>query len=148
MVPAEVLNTSIQAVDGKAFRLADYNDKIVVLNIWATWCGPCRSEIPELVELNKEYQKKGGVEVIGLTTENPNTDEEAVRDFADEFKINYKLGWATADLARSLMSRASIPQNFVIAPGGRVVAHYVGFSPRIPEMIRASIDKANGKTAE
>jgi thiol-disulfide isomerase/thioredoxin len=147
-VPADIWNTEIQAVDGTPFRLADFNDKVVVLDIWATWCGPCRLEIPHLVELADEYRGKG-VEVIGLTTESPATDSEKVRDFAREFNINYKLGWARADLAQTLMNgNYSIPQTFVIAPGGRIITKFRGFSDRIPDMIRAAIDKANEKTGD
>jgi thiol-disulfide isomerase/thioredoxin len=145
-VPALVWNTEIKAVDGGSFRLADYKDKVVVLDVWATWCGPCRMEIPHLVDLSKEYAGKG-VEVIGLTTESPQTDTERVQDFAKEMKINYKLGWARADVAQSLMNgNYTIPQTFIIAPGGRIVTKFRGFSDRIPEMIRAAIDKANEKT--
>ena len=83
-----LLNTEIQPLDGKPFRLADFKGKVIVLDLWATWCGPCRYEVPHLVELTNEFGKKG-VEVIGLTLENPETDEEKVRDFAEQFKINY-----------------------------------------------------------
>lgn len=142
VLPADVLNQEIQAVDGKAFRLADFNDKVVVLDIWATWCGPCRLEIPHLVEMNGDYKGKG-VEIIGLTTENPVTDAELVRDFAKEFKIDYRLGWATADLARPIMRGSnSIPQTLVIAPGGRVLNRFRGFSPQLAGMIRSAVDKA------
>jgi thiol-disulfide isomerase/thioredoxin len=145
-VPALVWNTEIKAVDGGTFRLADYKDKVVVLDVWATWCGPCRLEIPHLIDLRNEYADKG-VEVIGLTTESPQTEAETVRDFAQEMKINYKLGYARADIAMSLMNGSnSIPQTFVIAPGGRIVTKFRGFSDRIPEMIRAAINKANEKT--
>jgi thiol-disulfide isomerase/thioredoxin len=147
-VPAQVWNTDIQGVDGSSFRLADYKDKVVVLDLWATWCGPCRMEIPHLVDLSKEYQGKG-VEVIGLTTESPQTDTDKVRDFAKEMNINYKLGWARADVAQMLMNgNYSIPQTFVIAPGGRIVTKFRGFSDRIPNMIRAAIDKANDKNGD
>src|SRR5436309_105083 len=109
-VPASVWNAEIQAVDGNSFHLSDYKDKVVVLDLWATWCGPCRAEIPHLVDLNKEYGGKG-VEIIGLTTESPQSDAERVRDFAKEMNINYKLGWARADTAMELMNgRTSIPQ--------------------------------------
>src|SRR5947209_9733375 len=101
-VPASVWNTEIQAVDGGTFHLSDYKDKVVVLDLWATWCGPCRAEIPHLVELNNEYAGKG-VQVIGLTTESPQTDAERVRDFAKELNINYKLGWARREVQQALM---------------------------------------------
>ncbi|MDT7779359.1 MAG: hypothetical protein QOC99_1871 [Acidobacteriota bacterium] len=145
-VPALVWNTEIKAVDGGTFHLADYKDKVVVLDVWATWCGPCRMEIPHLIDLKKEYADKG-VEVIGLTTESPQTDAERVQDFAKEMKINYKLGYARADVAQSLMNGIyTIPQTFIIAPGGRIVTKFRGFSDRIPDLIRAAIDKANEKT--
>lgn len=138
----EVLNTEVVDLDGKPFKLADYKDKIVVLDLWASWCIPCRKEVPHLVELNKEYGSKG-VEVVGLTTENPERDGKAVRDFAKEFKINYRVGWSPRDLSLALMrGNQSIPQTFVIAPGGRVVAHYRGYNDALPTMIRSSIDKA------
>jgi thiol-disulfide isomerase/thioredoxin len=141
-VPAVAWNTEIQAVGGGSFKLSDYKDKTVVLDLWATWCNPCRAEIPHLVELNKEYGGKG-VEVIGLTTEDPNTTADAVADFAKEMKINYRLGWARGDVAQALMNgRPSIPQTFVVAPGGRIVTKFVGYSDRIPDAIRAAIKTA------
>ena len=147
-VPPQVWDAEIQAVDGAPFRLSDFKEKVVVLDLWATWCGPCRLEVPHLVELQNEYGAKG-VEVIGLTTESPQTDAEKVRDFAKEFKINYKLGYARADVAQTLMAGVnSIPQTFVIAPGGRIVTKFRGFSDRLPPMIRAAIDKANEKTGD
>lgn len=141
-VPTDVWNAEIQAVDGKPFRLSDFKDKTIVLDIWATWCGPCRLEVPHLVELSKDYEGKGVV-VIGLTTENPQTDEDKVRDFAREFKINYKLGWGPASTVLPLMQGSgSIPQTFVIAPGGKILIKYRGYSPQLPSALRAAIGKA------
>ena len=147
-VPEMVWNSEIQALDGTAFKLSDYNDKVVVLDLWATWCGPCRMEVPHLVDLSNEYKDKG-VQVIGLTTESPQADGDKVRDFAKEFNINYRLGFARGDMAQSLMNgNYSIPQTFVIAPGGRIITKFRGFSDRIPDMIRAAVDKANEKTGD
>jgi thiol-disulfide isomerase/thioredoxin len=147
-VPAVAWDTEIQSVDGKPFRLSDYKDKVVVLDLWATWCGPCRQEIPHLVELQNEYKAKG-VEVIGLTTEDPLTDEGKVRDFAKEFNINYRLGWSPRDVSLALMNgNTSIPQTFVIAPGGRIVTKFRGFGSQVPGMIRTAIDKAHEKTGD
>jgi thiol-disulfide isomerase/thioredoxin len=147
-VPAVAWDTQIQSVDGASFQLSDFKDKVVVLDLWATWCGPCRLEVPHLVELQNEYRAKG-VEVIGLTTEDPDSDEEKVRDFAKEFKINYKLGWSPREVSLALMNgNTSIPQTFVIAPGGRIITKIRGYSPKVPEMLRAAIDKASEKTGD
>ena len=147
-IPPTAWNTEIQAVDGAKFRLSDFKDKVVVIDLWATWCGPCRLEVPHLVDLQNEYGAKG-VEVIGLTTEDPSEDEEKVRDFAREFKINYKLGWSPREVSLALMNgNSSIPQTFVIAPGGRIVTKFRGFSSQVPNMIRTAIDKANEKTGD
>jgi len=146
-VPASVWNTEIQAVDGSSFHLSDFKDKVVVLDLWATWCGPCRMEIPHLVDLNKEYASKG-VQVIGLTTESPQSDADRVRDFAKEMNINYKLGWARGDMAMALMNgNTNIPQTFVIGPGGSILFHQTGYSPNLPEVIRSAIGRANGGNA-
>lgn len=143
VVPPIAWDTQIAAVGGGSFKLSDYKDKTVVLDLWATWCGPCRAEIPHLVALNNEFGGKG-VEIIGLTTEDPNSAGEAVAEFAREFKINYRLGWARGDVAQALMNgRPTIPQTFVIAPGGRIVTKFMGYSDRIPEAIRAAIKTAN-----
>lgn len=147
-VPAAAWDTEIQSVDGAKFRLSDYKDKVVVIDLWATWCGPCRLEVPHLVELQSEYGARN-VEVIGLTTEDPLEDAEKVRDFAKEFKINYKLGWSPREVSLALMNgNTSIPQTFVIAPGGRIVTKFRGFSSQVPDMIRAAIDKASEKTGD
>jgi hypothetical protein len=83
------------------------------------------------------------VELLGLTTENPQTDGQKVRDFVKDFNINYTIGWARGDMAMGLMrGRQTIPQTFVVVPGGRVVAHFPGFSQNLPTMLRAALDKA------
>ncbi len=124
-----VLETEIQGVDGQSFHLADYKGKVIVLDLWATWCGPCRIEIPHLAQLKSQYAGKD-VEIIGLTNEDPTTDAEKVRDFAREMKINYKLGWATQTLWSSLGRAQSIPQTFVIGRDGRPVRFFAGFTPQ------------------
>jgi thiol-disulfide isomerase/thioredoxin len=138
----------LRLVEGGAFTLADYKDKIVVLNLWATWCPPCRKETPHIIDIQKEYGGRG-VAVVGLTTENPATDGQKVRDFVRDFGVNYKIGYARADLALELMrGNTSIPQTFVIVPGGRVVAHYRGYSPQLPDMLRAALDKAQSEVSQ
>ena len=100
-----------------------------MVNFWATWCGPCRREIPELVKLHKEFQSRG-VEIIGLTTEDPGTSAEKVRKFIQDFQIDYRIGWASGQVAAPLMQgHTAIPQIFVISPDARILKRFVGFSP-------------------
>lgn len=142
-VPAKVLETSFPVLDNKPRRLTDYAGKVVVVDIWATWCGPCRVEIPHLLELGKEF-KGQGVEIIGLTTEDPAKDTEKVRDFVKEFKINYPIGFANGEFAAHLQQgRNAIPQTYVIGRDGEVYKHFVGFNAQIsPAQLRAAVGEA------
>jgi thiol-disulfide isomerase/thioredoxin len=144
LAPA-VLNTELKDLGGKPFKLSDYAGKVVVVNLWATWCGPCRVEIPELIKLSDEYKSRG-VEMIGLTNEDPVEDEAVVKDFVAKQKITYKVGWGDRNLETSLMQgdiKNVIPQSFVIAGDGRVVAHLTGFNPTMtPQKLRAAVEQA------
>ncbi len=138
-----VMDAKISLLDGKSKKLSDYSGKVLIVDLWATWCGPCRQEIPHLVEIARTYKSKG-VEVIGLTNENPMTDAEAVKEFSKAFKINYPVGWATPEVQIGIMrGRNGIPQTLIIGRDGKVVNHFVGFSPAIsvPQM-KAALDQA------
>src|SRR6476620_9187823 len=101
-LPPEVALAPLKDANGASFKLADFFGKVVVVNFWATWCGPCRQEIPELVQLHKEFQSRG-VEVIGLSTEDPDVSAEKVRKFIQDFQIDYRIGWAPAAVGVPLM---------------------------------------------
>lgn len=143
-LPASLMTTELKTIDGKTIKLSDYAGKVVVVNLWATWCGPCRIEIPHLIELAEEY--KGRVEVIGLTNEDPVGDAEKVKEFVRKQNINYTVGWATSEFSLGLMLgqvRNSIPQSFVITRDGYVFKRFVGFSPsQTPPQMREAIEQA------
>lgn len=142
MIPASALDASLKTVDGKDFKLSELKDKVLVIDLWATWCGPCRYEIPELVKMQDEYGEKG-FEVIGLDIDPGSDQPEDVQKFAKEFKINYKVAFAEEDLARSLMKGGNIPQSLVVDRKGVVVKHFIGFSPeRTPQLMRDTIEQA------
>jgi len=144
-LPSSVRDAELPAANGQAIKLANYSGKVILVNLWATWCGPCRSETPELVRLHKEYGSKG-LEVVGLSTENPEASAESVRAFARDYNVDYHIGWATPEVQMALMQMAhsnNIPQNFIIAPDGRILNHFIGFSPvRTPDMLRQAIEAA------
>ncbi len=145
-LPASAMNTEIKTLDGKTLRLSDYKGKVVVLDLWATWCPPCRQEIPHLIELSEQYADRG-VEVIGLTIEKPETETDTVRAFKDEFKINYPIGFAdddfTASVARPSRSGGiNIPQTLVITRDGHVLTYFTGYDQTVPPKLRQAIEQA------
>ena len=127
-LPPAVSVVPLKDSKGASFKLADFFGKVMVVNLWATWCGPCRREIPELVKLHKEFHSRG-VEMIGLSTENPEASAEKVRKFIQDFQIDYRIGWAPVEVGTPLMQgRDAIPQIFVISRDGRILQHFVGCS--------------------
>lgn len=128
VLPGKLLDHQIKSLDKGTFRLADFQGKILVINIWASWCGPCRREAPEYEKVRKAYAGKD-VEFIGLTTEDPRA-ADAVNRFVRDVKFGFRLGWADREMARALMQgRNSIPQTLVIGASGRVVNHWTGYAP-------------------
>jgi len=95
------------------------------------------------VKLHKEFQSRG-VEMVGLSTENPDSSADSVRDFVRTFNVDYRVGWATPDVAITLMQgRDAIPQSFIIARDGRIIKRFVGFNPNAtPPQIRQALEDA------
>ena len=147
-LPKGLLNRELESIDNSSFRLADFSGKVIVLNIWATWCGPCRREIPDYEKVRKEYVGRE-VEFIGLTTEDPLTARNRVQKFARDFNFKFRLGWADGDTARTLMNGKNvIPQTLVIASDGRILAHWSGYSPaQSGDRLRAAIEQALSETS-
>jgi thiol-disulfide isomerase/thioredoxin len=143
-LPRTVLDAENRAATGAApIKLGDYSGKVLLVNLWATWCGPCRSETPELVKIHKEYQSRG-VEMIGLSTEDPDASAQSVSDFVREFKVDYQIGWAKREVAITLMQgRTNIPQSFIIARDGRIVRRFIGFNPdTTPTQLKDALEQA------
>lgn len=143
MLPRLVLDAENKATSGDPIKLANYSGKVLLVNLWATWCGPCRSETPELVKLHKEFQSRG-VEMIGLSTEDPEASAQTVMNFVREYEVDYHIGWATREVAQTLMQgRTSIPQSFVIARDGRILKRFIGFDPQAtPPQLKKALEDA------
>jgi len=129
-LPESFRERQIKSLDGSSFRFADFAGKVIVINLWASWCGPCRSEIPDYERVRKAYAERD-VEFVGLTTEDPRTSSERVNRFLRDVSFGFRLGWADRETARTLMNgRSGIPQTIVIDVNGRIVDHWTGYSPR------------------
>lgn len=113
---------SLPDLDGKPLDLASYRGKVVLLDFWATWCTPCRAEIPEFVEYQNKYGGQG-FQVIGISMDD---DATAVRPFYQQFKMNYPVAVGNAKLAESYGGILGLPVTFLIGRDGRIAAKYVG----------------------
>jgi thiol-disulfide isomerase/thioredoxin len=114
----------LKDLEGKPVSLEQARGKVVLLNFWATWCGPCRAEIPDLVDLQKRYAEK--LEIIALATEEDDADQ--VKRFALHSGINYRVAMASDDVVRAYGGIAALPTSFVIDAQGRVVQKHVGLN--------------------
>jgi len=147
-LPAVVLDTEMKSANGSdPIKLSNYSGKVLLVNLWATWCGPCRRETPELVRLHQEYHERG-LEIVGLTTEDPVASEQTVQEFVRSYNVGYQVGWATRDVAIALMKgRNSIPQSFIVTRDGRIAKHFLGFDPRrTPPLLKQAIEDALSDT--
>ncbi|HSP62512.1 MAG TPA: TlpA disulfide reductase family protein [Pyrinomonadaceae bacterium] len=146
-LPQNLRDTKLQTLDGESLKLADFADKVLIVNIWATWCGPCRQEMPELVKMNNEYKSRGLV-VLGLaTTYNEHNDQAHVKDFIRAQNINYRIVWddgtMAAPLVQLVQGQSVIPQSFVISRDGHIVRHFQGFNPySTPQLMRQAVEDA------
>jgi len=126
---AELLATPLPGLDGRMRRLADWRGKVVLCNFWATWCAPCREEIPMLVDLREKYTAQG-FEVVGIAVDN----EAKVREFADKYQVSYPILVASAeglDLMRALGNTAgALPFTVTVDRQGSIVSRKLGILRR------------------
>jgi thiol-disulfide isomerase/thioredoxin len=128
----------LKDLDGKELSLSSLNGKVVLLNFWATWCGPCRAEIPSLIQLQSRYKDR--MQIIGLVVDDD--DQTAIRKFVENEGINYPIALAPDDIRLAYGGVSALPTVFLLNTGGRVVQKHVGlFDPALYETeIRSLLD--------
>lgn len=142
-LPERFRERKIKLLDNGSFRFADFHGKVVVVNLWAYWCGPCRREVPEYEKVRKAYAGRE-VEFIGLTTDDPRTSAERVHQFVRDVNFGFRLGWADRETSRTLMNgKNGLPQTMVIDGEGRIVDQWTGYAPgRSGNKLKQTIDHA------
>ncbi|MGE0127448.1 MAG: TlpA family protein disulfide reductase [Blastocatellales bacterium] len=129
-------NFTVTTLDGKRISLNNLLEqgKPVLLDFWATWCGPCRQEIPHLNEMNKKYGKDGLI-VVGLNVEDPVNDRQAAKDFVKQFGMGYQNVFSPPQVYQFFNNGAAtgyrIPQTIVFGADGKLIKRMVGYSPRV-----------------
>jgi peroxiredoxin len=118
---------ALKDASGKVVHLADYKGKVVLLDFWATWCGPCNIEIPWFTEFQKKYKDKG-FEVLGVSMDDDGW--KAINPFVAKKNINYRIILGDDKTGDQYGGIEALPTTFVIDRNGKIASVHVGLSPR------------------
>ncbi len=127
---------ALQSLDGKTVKLSDFHGKAVVLNFWATWCAPCKIEMPWFVELQKQYGPQG-LQLIGIAMDDASPSD--IADFAKEMGVNYPILVGKEAVGQSYGGIPFMPETFYINRSGKIVDNAFGLKGK--SEIEASMKK-------
>jgi cytochrome c biogenesis protein CcmG/thiol:disulfide interchange protein DsbE len=116
---------SLTDIKGRKVSLADFKGKVVILDFWATWCPPCKREIPDFISLQTDYASQG-LQVVGIALDEP----DKVVQFAHDQGMNYPVLLGTDEIAARYGGISGIPTTFILDKSGKIVERYEGFRPR------------------
>jgi thiol-disulfide isomerase/thioredoxin len=121
------LHFTVKDMDGRDVKLASFKGKVILLNFWATWCGPCKAEIPSLVELQKQYTKD--LVVLGFSVDDP---VEKIKPYAAQYKVNYPMlvGLGRDDVQDAFGPLWGLPASFVIGRNGKICKKHMGIASK------------------
>ena len=134
---------TLESLDGKNMRLSDLRGKAVLLNFWATWCGPCKIETPWLVELQREYGAQG-LQVIGVAMDDSSKDD--IAKFAHDMGVNYPVLLGKEAVGDAYGGVPALPESFFIGRDGKIVDRIIGLKGRgeIEDSIKKALETQTG----
>jgi len=118
---------TLKDLEGREVSFSDYQGQVVMINFWAPWCGPCRMETPDLVDLSEEYVGRG-LQILGVAVSY--RGEQSVHDFADEWGVSYPVLFGSDQLVRQYGGFRGIPTTFLFSRDGTLYRKYEGMRPR------------------
>ena len=146
LLPEKVSNAEIEMVDGTLQKISDRKGKVVLVNLWGVWCGPCRDEMPHLAELQEKYRDKD-LQVIGLNIGDEGfepEDVERMKDFATDMKVNYDLARIPNSLTREFNKMTKfdgVPLSVLIDRDGRMRGVFLGGGSRVINSMKRTVEK-------
>ncbi len=117
---------TFKKVGGEKFTLSSLKGKVIILDFFATWCPPCRQEIPDFIQLKKDYEKKG-LEIVGISLDK---SESTVKEFYDKNGMNYIVVMGNNDIGDKYGGVSGIPTTFIIDRKGDIVNKHIGFTTK------------------
>jgi thiol-disulfide isomerase/thioredoxin len=128
--PVALPDFTVTDLEGRPLSSSDLKGKVVLMNFWATWCPPCRAEIPDLIALQEKY--RDNLIVVGISEDEIPADQ--VKKFVDEQKMTYRVAMSTPELHKIFKGVVALPTTFVIDPEGKLQQKHVGIlSPETAE---------------
>jgi len=130
---------TLQSLDGKTMRLSDFRGKAVLLNFWATWCGPCKIEMPWFVELQNQYAAQG-FQIVGVAMDD--ASKEDISKFAKDMGVNYPILIGKESVGDEYGGVPALPESFLIGRDGKIVDKILGLRGKaeIEDAIKKALD--------
>lgn len=151
---SSITNADLELIDGTVTKVADRKGKVLLLNLWATWCGPCRAEMPHLVEMQNKYRDQG-FQILGLNVGEDAGPEsiEDIKKFAEMMKLNYELARIPDETTIQFYKATNfqaIPISMLVDREGRLRGVFLGGSPKVVKSMKEVVAKvvANEDTAD
>ncbi len=148
---AKAPSLTLKSIEGRTVRLDDYRGKVVLINFWATWCPPCRAEMPDLVKLQREYGKDG-LRIIGVTF--PPEQLARVRKFTRGLRVNYPIALGTREMRAAFSPDETLPLTIIIDREGTIRGTIAGillpqeFDEQIKPLLRRRATKGDPKNVQ
>lgn len=145
-LPTGLAEAEFELLDGTKFKVSEKKGKVVLLNLWGTWCGPCRAEMPTLIALQDQYRAQG-LEIVGLNVGDGNGTPEPtdlINDFVGKMKLNYTIARssnATTRQFKGVTNSDAVPQSVLVDRQGRLRGVFVGSGDRIYTLLSSTISK-------
>ncbi len=135
----EAADFALEDANGQTLKLSDLRGKVVLLNFWATWCGPCKVEIPWFVEMEREFKDRGFA-VVGVSMDEDGW--KAVKPFMQDMKVNYRMVLGTEEMAQLYGGVEALPTSYILDRNGKVASVHMGIVSRkvFEEEIRALLE--------
>ena len=137
--PVRAPDFTLQSLDGKTMRLSDFRGKAVLLNFWATWCGPCKIEMPWFVELQNQYASQG-FQIVGVAMDD--ASKEDISKFAKDMGVNYPILIGKESVGDEYGGVPALPETFLIGRDGKIVDKILGLRGKaeIEDAIKKALD--------